>query len=332
MAVKDDLLFVMLHSGDVSGVGIVDLGSTETIIIRGIGSQAHEIVLIGTSQLVFLDSGDVSLKVLNLHTMKVHKLLQLKETPKKFLKGLYIKDSVAFIGVTVDGSRQWGSDPKNNADILIFDLRTYQILRRRTLSTGGLTNTITQLFVDQDSGYLAFRTDELKLLDSMLCSDCPIEVMQRQVGGDGSSGGVLRKLKSSVAIQVVDEARQVLERDVNKQNLNDQPGQDSTGAKVLIVSGAVKSGKIKYYNNGDEAMFEVTPETLVGGEWPSGLQFIDLRWKALGSTLDLTNKVDRASDVQLIMAQLSEDIYMPLKKMLLDLRKFFGIIGLDRKI
>ena len=318
----------MLHSRGVSGVGVVDLRSKEAIIIRGIGSQAHQTVLIGKFQLVYLDSGDVSLKVLNFQTMKVHKLLKLEETPKKFLKGLYVKDSVAYIGVTVAGSRQWRRDPDNDADILAFDLRTYQILWRRKLSTDGLANMITQPFISESSGYWAIQTDELEPPDSMLCNDIPVEVEQRQVGEDGSSGVVLRKLKSSGGIQVVDEASEILE----KENMNDQPGKDSKEARVPIVSGPVKSGKIKFYNNGDVTMSEVTPETLVGGEWPSGLKFIDLRWKAQGSNLDLTNKVDRASDAQLIMGQLSEDIYGPLKKMLLDLRKFFGIFGLDLMI
>ena len=315
---KDGLLFVMLHSRGVSGVGVLDIRTKETIIIRGIGSQAHQTVLIGKSQLVYLDSGDVSLKVLNFHTMQVHKLLKLEETPKKFLKGLYIKDSVAYIGVTVAGSRMWRRDPDNDADILAFDLRSYQILWRKKLQTDGLSNMITQPFVGESSGYSAVQTDELEPLDSMICKDYPIEVEQRQVGTDGSSGLVLRKLKSSSGIQVVDEASEIQEKETDEKKV--KIAEETYKKNALSIPEPIKSGKVKLYDNGDVTKSEVTPETLVGGEWPSGMKFIDLRWKAQGRNLNLDSKVDRAEDVQLIMGQLSEEDYLPFKKMLLELR------------
>ena len=307
----------MLHSRGASGIAVVDLKTKETIIMRGVGNQAHQIMFLNYRQILYLDSGLPALKMFDLVTWKVYTLFQSSEDPKRFLKGLFVKDNVAYIGSTVAGSRAWRRDRDNDAELIAFDLKLFQVLYKRKIDSDGILNTISQPFLREDSGFMAIDSD-LIVPDSRMELPQSLTIEQRQAALDGSRGELLRRIKGGLEIKITDgalggNAKQELPKDYKERdnipNVKDAPVAKKNGNKEVVV-----------YDKSGRDFSEVTPDNLIGGEWPSGMKFIDLMWKSQDKTMDLTSKVDRAEDVQLIMGDLNGG-HLPLRDMLMNLRK-----------
>jgi len=314
LAYNSDMLYVMMHSRGVSGLGIVDLNTKETIVLRGVGTQAHQIVFIGNKQILYLDSGLPALKLLDLATFKVYKLFEVHEEPRKFLKGLFVRNNVAYFGSTVAGSRQWRRDVDNDATIIAFDLKTFKVLSERKLDTDGIVNTISQSFKSDSSCFVAANTDLVVPNDGSMVVAMSLTIEQRQGPTDGSVPVLAEKIKSAAA-----SGSHKADDTVGMGQLVDGGGAKFAKqvAEKLGVDGK-PSKEVVVYDKSGRDFSEVTMDNLVGGEWPSGMKFIDLRWKSQDRNLDLTSKVDRAEDVQLIMGDLNGG-HLLMRQMLLDL-------------
>ena len=318
LALHKDILFVMMHSRGVSGLAVVDLKTKETVVLRGVGNQAHQIVLIQNKQILYLDSGLPGLKVLDLANLKVYTLFEAKGEPKRFLKGLFVKDNVAYIGSTVAGSRQWRRDIENDAQIIAFDLKTLNVISEKKIESDGILNTISQPFFREDSGFVASNTDFILVTDNMEVTP-GLKVEYRQNAEDGTHGALISRLKNGLGpatskgsmIEAAEPVKQVEDTVKVKESavlgIGDVGGAGGPKRQVIVYD---KTGK-------DHS--EVTPENLVGGEWPSGMKFIDLMWKNMDKKADLTSKVDRAEDVQLIMGN-CDGKHLMLREMLVNLR------------
>ena len=70
-----------------------------------------------------------------------------REPSRTFMKGLVVVDEVAYIGVSVFGTRAERADPEKTSDVVAFDLRRRDVLWQ-TIQTHGLLNS---LFVRQKS-------------------------------------------------------------------------------------------------------------------------------------------------------------------------------------
>ncbi len=318
MAVANDVLFAMLHSRGVSALAAVDLKSYETILLRGVGKQAHQIVIIGDHQILYLDSELPALKLIDLHTLKIFQLLDFKDDPKKFPKGLFVKSNIAYIGVTVAGNRAWRRDTDNDAQLIAFDLETFKIVWKRNLDSDGILNMISQPFLREDTGYVAVETKDVAPLGSMLISD-ELKVEQRKQAKDNSEGVLLAKLKKGLKSQTPS----IWDSDAQSAKSKPETEVAESSQQIFDVNRPIvpkdPNTKAKIYDKAGMDHSEVTAENLIGGEWPSGLKFIDLRWKNMDKKADLSSKVDCAQDVQLIMGN-TDGAYMAMKHMLLDLR------------
>jgi hypothetical protein len=311
LAFNNDKLYVMLHSRGASALSVVDPTTGTAILYKGVGSQAHHAMQLPGNQVLYLDSGHVSLKLLLWDTMSIYNLYTVKDITAKFLKGLLVKDNVAYFGSTIAGSRKWRRDFQNDAEIFAFDLIKLKLISRDPVDSDGLTNMITQPFVSDDTGYIALDTAEVKP---------PASMLEKKLK---TSSAETRLQVKPFAQPENDPLKQILAMDNNMppiETLKLHPDEPIENAVAAPVAADVADKEPVNYHAAEKlnynAIPEITPENIIGGHWPSGLKFMDLGWKNVKS--DLQSKVNRYEDVQLIMGDIG-DAYLPLKKKLLEL-------------
>jgi len=110
----------------------------EVLRVQGIGDKAHGLVA-WHSQLLFLDSENGALALLDPATGDVTELWRAPVEERLFLKGLAVVDDVAYFGGSVWAGRSVRDDPATNNELLAIDLVTEKLLwRRQVMVEGGV--------------------------------------------------------------------------------------------------------------------------------------------------------------------------------------------------
>ena len=141
-------VWAVLHNLGPSEVALIDVetGAELAPRLRNVGKKSHGLVSYD-GKFLMLNSGEGELILVDPATDEYEVLW--REPSRTFMKGLVVVDEVAYIGVSVFGTRAERADPEKTSDVVAFDLRRRDVLWRETIQTHGLLNS---LFVDRRAG------------------------------------------------------------------------------------------------------------------------------------------------------------------------------------
>ena len=228
---------------------------------------------------------------------------------------MVVTNNKAYIGVTKAGTRDWRRNPENDAEILCYCLEGFEILWRKPVETDGLTNMITQPFVSDDSAYKAVNTKLVIPPADTRDTKSVVTIETRNSAG--------KSVKADSKLSKIDSPPNFENTKVGPQNVENQPESVKTSdAKHVLLPNDGKT-RVKLYKNDYTSKF-IEPHNLIGGEWPSGMKFIDLHWKGQGAVTEKTPSLDMC---QLMMGNVKQAME-PLRQKLLSLSKFSVNCGL----
>ena len=173
---NDRYMWAMLHNLGPSVLARVDMYASPSahssqglhawqIVerIEGVGQSSHGIVQYesqGRRKIVFLDSNEVSLGMVDLESKGVDIFYRLEDADPEmtFLKGLCVVDDVAFFGIAPSSPRSSRADKSLECEVGAYDLLNNRLLFRKRMPTKGLLNVIAAPDLAEDSTQRALRT------------------------------------------------------------------------------------------------------------------------------------------------------------------------------
>jgi len=146
-------VWAVLHNLGPSEVALIDVktGAELAPRLRNVGKKSHGLVSYD-AKFLMLNSGEGELILVDPVTDEYDVLWT--EPSRTFMKGLVVVDDVAYVGVSVFGTRSERADPEKTSDVVAFDLRRREVLWRETIQTHGLLNS---LFVVDQARWLDLR-------------------------------------------------------------------------------------------------------------------------------------------------------------------------------
>ena len=120
-------VWAVLHNLGPSEVALIDVetGAELAPRLRNVGKKSHGLVSYD-GKFLMLNSGEGELILVDPATDEYEVLW--REPSRTFMKGLVVVDEVAYIGVSVFGTRAERADPEKTSDVVAFDLRRRDVL------------------------------------------------------------------------------------------------------------------------------------------------------------------------------------------------------------